>query len=59
LGIRPDQEDSFDLGTSVAHPARVFDYRLGDTENSAAGPGGGAITAFPASWTGREPAPGS
>jgi hypothetical protein len=48
-GIRPRQADSPDLDTSVAHPARVYDYWLGGTENFAADRAAGdeAIAAFP------------
>ena len=35
-GTRPSQEDSLDFDASVAHPARVYDYWLGGTENFAA-----------------------
>jgi hypothetical protein len=48
-GIRPGREDSLDLDISVAHPARVYDYWLGGTENFAADRAAGdeAIGAFP------------
>jgi hypothetical protein len=48
-GIWPGREDSLDLETSVAHPARVYDYWLGGTENFAADRAAGdeAIGAFP------------
>jgi hypothetical protein len=48
-GIRPGREDSLDLDISVAHPARVYDYWLGGTENFAADRAAGdeAIAAFP------------
>ncbi|MCW2907152.1 MAG: hypothetical protein JWL68_1941 [Actinomycetia bacterium] len=48
-GIRPGREDSLDLDISVAHPARVYDYWLGGTENFAADRAAGdeAIDAFP------------
>jgi hypothetical protein len=48
-GIRAGREDSLDLDISVAHPARVYDYWLGGTENFAADRAAGdeAIAAFP------------
>jgi hypothetical protein len=48
-GVRPGREDSLDLDISVAHPARVYDYWLGGTENFAADRAAGdeAIAAFP------------
>ncbi len=35
-GTRRSQEDSLDIDISAAHPARVYDYWLGGTENFAA-----------------------
>jgi hypothetical protein len=48
-GIRPSREDLLDIDTSVAHPARVYDYWLGGTENYAADRAAGdeAIASFP------------
>jgi len=48
-GIRPSREDLLDIDASVAHPARVYDYWLGGTENYAADRAAGdeAIASFP------------
>ena len=48
-GIGLSREDLLDIDTSAAHPARVYDYWLGGTENFAADRAAGdeAIAAFP------------
>lgn len=48
-GIRPSRADSLDIDTSVAHPARVYDYWLSGTENFAADRAAGdeATASFP------------
>ncbi len=48
-GISLSREDLLDIDTSAAHPARVYDYWLGGTENFAADRAAGdeAIAAFP------------